>query len=161
MTREFINACTLRCGTERESDRFSNVVYSMRHPRHANVNFFIQDSCIFSPSAHQHTLGNRHQTTHTRHHTRRVVRCKSNARDIFTTDSLHAPSNTLTPCCTITPLSLSARPHTTHTQNTTHRSKKGGSGKQSQAALIFGTHLIFDSSSQHLIPKHHHTILCS
>ena len=62
--------------------------------------------------------------SHTRHHTRRVVRCKSNARDIFTTDSLHAPSNTLTPCCTITPLSLSARPHTTHTQNTTHTGQK-------------------------------------
>ena len=62
--------------------------------------------------------------SHTRHHTRRVVRCKSNARDIFTTDSLHAPSNTLTPSVplhrSLSPLALTH----THTQNTTHTGQK-------------------------------------
>jgi hypothetical protein len=117
MTREFINACTAeRDGARERSIQQCRIV-------NANVNFYPRLLYLLSQCTSTYTGQPTPDDSHTRHHTRRVVRCKSNARDIFTTDSLHAPSNTLTPSV---PLhrSLSARPHTTHTQNTTHTGQK-------------------------------------
>ena len=101
--------------------------------------------------------------SHTRHHTRRVVRCKSNARDIFTTDSLHAPSNTLTPSVplhrSLSPLALTQ--HTRKTQHTQVKKRWQRQTEPSCAHLRNSSHLrfIICISTSHTQTSSYHPLL--